>query len=457
MRKMQHRSPIDFLVNGINTLAQKYLPNALILAVGLCVLVFLAGIFPLGNSPMDMVGFFNSNMWDLLAFSMQTIMMIVLSTACMDTKPVQRLMHGITGIPKTPAQAILFGCGMQLVLFAVNSTFALVFGAVFAREIGRRMPHVNYPLLVAVCYCGYCTWQGGVCGVTPLQVATEGSLSAQVLGYTIPLSRTVLSGFNLAILFSLILTIPVLVAVLFLKRSSVETPLQTELLAEQQKAPKDYRCPNDATPAVRMEYSRVPLLTVAACMLLYLLYGFARRGIDFLDANTLNAVLLCVCLVFARNTRQFMDLVSDAMKTSAGVLVQFPIYAGLMGMVADSGLGTAISTAIVSHASAQTMPNICHLASTMLNLLVPSGGAQWAIEAPVYLPAAEALGAPVERVVMACAYGDALSNLIQPFWALPLLSITRLNMRDVMGYCVIICLWGLLCIQGVMFLFSFSV
>lgn len=444
---------IFYMSHGITNLAQKYLPDAFILALLLSAVIFVCGILFTGASPLDMVLHFNNNMWSLLAFSMQSVTMVVFSTVCVGTKPVKRLMHALAAVPKSPVQAIMLGCVMELILFPINSTFALIFGAVYAKEIGKSGLNVDYPLLVATCYCGYITWQGGICGSTTLQMATEGSQSALLLGRTLPLTETIFTPFNGAILFSLILTIPLLVWRMIPREQKDVVSVSADLFRGED-VDADYSCPERATPAMRLEYSRIPTVVMGAALLIFIVYRFFRNGLGSLDINMLNVILLCIALFFSENARHLLDLLSDAMKSSAGILIQFPIYAGLMGMMVDSGLGAMISERIVSVCTAHTMPNLVHLASSFLNIFVPSGGGQWSIEAPIYLPAAVALGTPPERVVIAAAYGDALTNLIQPFWALPLLSITKLSMRDIMGYCTIICLWGFLCTQGVMAVFA---
>lgn len=226
-------------------------------------------------------------------------------------------------------------------------------------------------------------------------------------------------------------------------------------LFAEEEIEKDYTCPADATAAVKLEHNRIPTLVTGIFTLVFVVYRFAQSGIDALDINMLNIILLCMSLLFVTNVRQFLDLTVDAMKTTAGIMVQFPIYAGIMGMMTDSGLAAMISSGLVKFATASSLPNICHLAASFLNFFVPSGGGQWSIEASIYLPVAQSLGTDPAHVVLACGYGDALTNLIQPFWALPLLSITKLSMRDIMGYCTVICLWGLICTQVVMAIFAF--
>lgn len=205
------QSPVFYLSRGITEIAQKYLPDAYILALLISLVVFISGILFTGQSPFQMVLHFHNNMWSLLAFGMQSVVMVAFSTVCVGTAPVKKAMRALANIPKTPVQAIMLGCIMELILFSINSTFALIFGAVYAKEVGKNGAKVDYPLLVAVCYCGYCTWQGGIAGTATLQMATENTIGVQVLGRVLPLSQTIFTPYNGALLFSLIITIPILV------------------------------------------------------------------------------------------------------------------------------------------------------------------------------------------------------------------------------------------------------
>lgn len=410
------QNPIYYLSRGISEFAQKYLPDAYILAL--------------------------------------IISLVVFSTVCVGTEPVKKIMYNLAGLPRTPVQAIMLGCIMELILFPLNSTFALVFGAIYAKEVGKKAEKVDYPLLVAVCYCGYCTWQGGIAGSTTLQMATENSPGVLILGHTLPLSETIFTLYNGTLLFSLIITIPILVYFMIPKKEEDMITIEPGLFYGEESK-KDYVCAENASIAVKLEYSRIPTLAAGIFMVLFIMYRFGQSGIDAMDINMLNMILLCVSLLFVKNARQFLDLMSSSMKEASGIIIQFPIYAGIMGMMVDSGLGAMLSSQIVQFATASSLPNICHLAASFLNIFVPSGGGQWSIEAAIYLPVAQSLGTDPARVVLACGYGDALTNLIQPFWALPLLSITRLSMRDIMGYCTVICLWGLICTQTVMAIFAF--
>ena len=131
-----------------------------------------------------------------------------------------------------------------------------------------------------------------------------------------------------------------------------------------------------------------------------------------------------------------------AVDTSSGIILQFPLYAGLMGMMVDSGLAISMSQWFVEISTKQSFPVITFLSAGIVNFFVPSGGGQWAVQAPIVVPAANQLGVPISQAAMAVAWGDAWTNMIQPFWALPLLALSGLKLRQIMGYCIVILIWS---------------
>ena len=327
--------------NAVTRFAQRFMPDAYLFALLLTALVFLLGILVAGQTPMNMIVYFHKNIWSLLEFGMQLCLMLVLSTVSVGTRPISHLMKKIASIPKTPGQAIVFGSFIMLVLFSVNSTFALVFGAIYAKETARCLKNMHYPLLVAVCYCGYITWQGGLGGTTPLLMATEGSWASELLGHTIPLMDIILSPLNLTLLILMIVTIPVLAALLVPRQQKDIITVDASVFTDETMP--IFRCPAQATFAQKLEYSRIPTLLFGIFISVYIVSQFGTRGIKALDINMLNLVLLALSLLFVDNAMDLLSRVSGAAKITSGVIIQFPIYAGIMGMVSGSGLGQMIS------------------------------------------------------------------------------------------------------------------
>jgi len=189
-------------------------------------------------------------------------------------------------------------------------------------------------------------------------------------------------------------------------------------------------------PAERLENSVTLAWLVGIPGLLFMLDHFVLRG-GGLNLNVVNFLFLFLAIVLHRTPRSLLNSLNDAIKGGAGIVIQFPFYAGIMAIMIQSGLATSLSEWLVSFATETSLPFWTFLSAGIVNLFVPSGGGQWAVQAPVMLPAAQALGADIPRIAMAVAWGDAWPNLLQPFWALPVLAIAGLKAKDIMGFCLI--------------------
>ena len=174
---------------------------------------------------------------------------------------------------------------------------------------------------------------------------------------------------------------------------------------------------------------------------LYYLLGYFIDG-GKLGLNSLNMIFLMVGLLLQKNPANYLRALNEAIKSTTGIVLQFPLYAGIMGMMVSSGLAVSISEWFIGISTADTFTLFTFLSAGIVNFFVPSGGGQWAVQAPIVIPAAQALGVPLNHVAMAVAFGDAWTNMVQPFWALPLLGIVGLGIKDIMGYCTVILLWS---------------
>ena len=172
---------------------------------------------------------------------------------------------------------------------------------------------------------------------------------------------------------------------------------------------------------------------------MYLGYHFATKGFD-LNINIVNLIFVVLGIVFHGTPKRFLAAVANAVKTAGGIIIQFPFYAGIMGMMVASGLAGVVSEAFVSISNENTFHLFTFYAAGIVNFFVPSGGGQWAVQAPIMLEAAQSLGVDYSKTAMAIAWGDAWTNMIQPFWALPALAIAGLRAKDIMGYCIFVLL-----------------
>ncbi|KHJ49966.1 MULTISPECIES: short-chain fatty acid transporter [unclassified Halomonas] len=409
-------------------LVERYLPDPYIFVLLLTLVAAVAAIAVERQTPLAVLRMWGDGFWGLLTFSMQMLLVLVTGFMLASSPPVKRILQKIAGTAKTPGGAIILVTLVSLAASWINWGFGLVVGALFAKELARLIK-VDYRLLVASAYSGFVVWHGGLAGSVPLTIATEGHFSADQIG-VISTSSTIFAFFNLAIVVCLFIAVP-LVNRLMLPDEKDSVYVDPRLLDDEPEP-----VGRITRPAEKLENSMPLALLVGVPGLLFLLDHFLLRG-GSLNLNVVNFMFLFLAIVLHRTPRNLLTSLNEAIKGGAGIVIQFPFYAGIMAIMVQSGLAQSMSEWLVSFATANSLPFWSFISAGIVNLFVPSGGGQWAVQAPVMLPAAEALGADIARVAMAVAWGDAWTNLLQPFWALPVLAIAGLKAKDIMGFCLI--------------------
>lgn len=422
-------------------LLQRYLPDPFIFAIILTFAVFLLVMPSTGQGPMDVVNAWAGSFWNLLSFSMQMAMVVVTGHAMASAPAFKSKLAMLAGVAKTPGQAIILVTVISAMACWVNWGFGLVVGAIFAREIAARVKGVDYRLLIASAYSGFLFWHGGLSGSIPLSIAGGANISTVTNGAVtgpIPTSDTIFSAMNLTILAVMLITIPLLNRLMHPAPQDTIT-IDAELLEESHSVeePKDRA---DMSPAERLESSRVLSLLLGVMGFAYVIYYFVTNGFA-LNLNIVNFTFLFSAVLLHGTPKSLLSSISQGARNCSGILLQFPFYAGIMGMMTatgDSGASLAgvISQGFVSISNETTFPLFTFLSAGIVNFFVPSGGGQWAVQAPIMMPAGAALGVDAAKTAMAIAWGDAWTNMIQPFWALPALAIAGLGAKDVMGYCL---------------------
>ncbi|CAE6766939.1 Putative short-chain fatty acid transporter [Paraburkholderia aspalathi] len=426
----------------------RVLPDPLIFAILLTGVTFALALGLTPKAPADLVMLWGSGFWNLLAFSMQMAMILVTGHALASSAPVKRVLVALASSARTPGQGVMLVAFVGAVACAINWGFGLVLGAMLAREVARRVKGTDYRLLVASAYMGFLTWHGGLSGSVPLVAATKGNPMEKTVGL-IPVSHTIFTGYNAFITIGLIILLPILARLMMPKPEDVVTVdpalLQDPPSVERKLAP-------DATFAERMEESRVLAILVAALCAVFLVIRFINKGFA-LDIDTVNLVFLAAGIVLHKTPMAYARAVAAAAKGASGIMIQFPFYAGIQALMDHSGLAGVITKWFVDIANVHTFPLLAFLSSALINFAVPSGGGHWVVQGPFVMPAAQALGADLGKSAMAIAYGEAWTNMAQPFWALPALAIAGLGVRDIMGYCVTALLFsGVIFVAG-MYLF----
>ncbi|GAB3485596.1 short-chain fatty acid transporter [Marinomonas epiphytica] len=423
------------------TLLQRYLPDPFIFAIVLTLLVFVLVMPSTGQGPIQVVEAWAGGFWKLLTFAMQMALVVVTGHAMASAPAFKKKLAMLAGIAKTPGQAIILVTVISAAACWINWGFGLVVGAIFAREIAARVKGVDYRLLIASAYSGFLFWHAGLSGSIPLAIASgsnnEVVTNGAVVG-AIATSETIFSTMNLVILGAMFLIIPLLNRLMHPSAQdtlSIDAALVNE--AQEEVESKDKA---DMSPAERLENSRLLSLLLGVLGFTYVIYYFVNNGFA-LNLNIVNFTFLFAAVLLHGTPKSLLNSVSQGAKNCAGILLQFPFYAGIMGMMTatgDSGASLAglISQAFVSISTETTFPLFTFISAGIVNFFVPSGGGQWAVQAPIMMPAGAELGVDAAKTAMAIAWGDAWTNMIQPFWALPALAIAGLGAKDVMGYCI---------------------
>ena len=428
------------IIRGCVKLVQRYLPEPFIFAVILTIVAFLVAMPVCRQTPLEVVEHWGNGVWALLAFAMQMALVVVCGSALAAAPVVKKGISALASLPKTPAGAIALVTGISAVACWLNWGFGLIVGVIFAKEIARKLRGVDYRLLIASAYSGFVVWHAGISGSIPLTMATPGTglkeITRGALVNPVPISETVLDPHNIIMV---VLVIAALVLVNSLMHPKADRVIAVDPLLLQEEPEKPVVKPD--TPAEKMENSRVLSWIISLLGLSYVVIKLFFRG-GSLDLNTVILIFLFLGIILHKTPLAYVGAFTKAATGAAGILLQFPFYAGIMGIIMGVGksgicLGTVVSDAFVNISTPTSYPLFTFLCAAVLNMFVPSGGGHWAIQAPIMFSAGADLGVDPGLTGMAIAWGDAWTNLIQPFWAIPALAIAKLNAKDIMGFCLI--------------------
>jgi len=433
--------------NGCVRVVNRWLPDAFLFAVILTIVVFFGAMVATGMGPVAMLDAWGNDkgFWGLLSFSMQMALVLVFGNAMASAKPCKKALGALASLAHNKKQAIIITTFVSVICCWVNWGFGLVAGALLAKEVAKRVRDVDYPLLIASAYSGFVIWHAGFSGSIPLDLV-KGKVFADVT-YQAAITETIFHPVNLVMVLIILFVMPLINYAMHPDKDHticVDPALLTD------EAERTYKI---ETPADKMEHSKILwAILVIACWAYIVLY-FVKNGFT-LGLNIVNFLFMTLGLTLHGNLRKYVDAISDAAGGAAGILLQFPFYAGIMGMMVATNadgvsLASTISNFFVSISTQVTLPMLSFLAAGIVNFFVPSGGGQWAVQGPIMMPAGRAQGISDGLMSMAIAWGDQWTNMIQPFWALPALGIAGLSARDVMGYLVVILLFtGVLACGG---------
>ena len=448
----------------------RWIPDPFVLAIGLTLLTAILALVVPGTFADRDPGSSRSTLlleawwgggglWKLLAFSMQMALVLVTGYALASSPPIRWCIDRIAGLPGSTSTAAMMVAGVAVLTGLVNWGLALVVGALLARATGRSLERrsipCHYPLIAAAGYLGLLVWHGGFSGSAPLNM-TRAEEAAKILPAEIvvehaadgiPLSETLLSPMNLFVALGLLVIAPLMCGLLApTDRSEMRTPEDLGIRFEDAR-------PNPETRAGVLQTGLGIALGLAlvAGFVAYLLDD--GGGISRLGLNEINATMFGLGLLLHGSPTRYLAAVEEAARGAAGIILQFPLYAGVMGIMAASGLLAMFADAANAASTPSTLPLLTMASAALVNLFVPSGGGQWAVQGPIAMVAGANDGIPLGKMVMSVAYGDQLTNMLQPFWALPLLAITGVKARDIVGYTAIVMIVAAIWIMAALLLF----
>ncbi|MDR3565388.1 MAG: TIGR00366 family protein [Negativicutes bacterium] len=430
-----------FFVN----LMQRYLPDPFTIAwiISLVVVAMALGIT---HTPiMKIVNDWGAGFFGILAFAMQMTMVIVSGYALAAAPVVRRFLRAIAGIPRTPGQTVIFIGFVSMVLYYLNWGLGLIAGGLLAREAAKLHPDVDFRLLVTAAFSGIIITHGGMSASVPLLINTKGHFLEKEIGL-VPLSQTIFHPQALFITITLAIVIPLVLLMMIPKKE--DTVVADPSLFEDDDAPA-VAAPAQKQIADHLDTSLILNYSLGLMGLAYVVYFFVQGG--SLNLNILIFAFIVLGILAHGTLINYSKAMSKGATTAAGIILQYPFYAGIMSIMQGSGLVLWISDLLLKMSTYDTFELYCYFSSLIISVFVPSAGGHWVVQAPFMLPAAAKLGVEPWKVAMGVAWGESIWNVVCPFWALPLLAIANISIRDLIGFSVLLFLIGnVVAIAGIM-------
>lgn len=423
-------SAVFILARPFVKFVERYYPDPFIFVIALTAVTFFAAIGLTQTSPAQAILVWGGGLHSLMSFTAQLAITLVTAHVLAGTRLVQNAVEAVSKIPRKPWQAYSIVSAIAGLASLLAWPLGLVVGAILAKRVSieghKRGLVLDYPLLVASAYSGFVIWHMGYSGSAPLFVATPGHGMESLVGI-VPVTATIFSVWNIATALVTLIVVSTTCAIMQPPSDNCKT---AEIPAEPTPAPPP---PGTLSLGERVSNLRVLSLCFGGLLLAYLFIWFSREGFS-LNLDIVNWTLFASGLILVRSPVHYVELAVDGGRSIGALLIQYPFYAGIMALMSGTGLVQLLSASLVTNATEITLPIWAFLSAGLVNIFVPSGGGQWAVQGPVFLDAANQIGLEPAIVVMAVAYGDQWTNMIQPFWTIPLLALAGLRVRDVMGY-----------------------
>jgi short-chain fatty acids transporter len=435
---------------GLTKWTERYIPDALVIVFILSIITFVFALIWGFKPEVGLMGraygsvqAWGNGFWALLGFAMQMCLIMMTGYILACSPPVRWLLDGLAGWPNkdNPWQAILLMAFFSMIIAWLNWGLSLIASAMFALFIVRKNPKVDYRLLVAAAYLGLgCTWHSGFSASAPLLVNTPGNflIKANILDSTISTGDTIFTAFNLILVIIVVLVVAFLMAAMH--PSEDKTFKVSPDLADRIKVYEAPEMPTGKrTLSQWMNWWPGWNIIIFIGAAIWMGWKIADGGFQkFVNLDNINFFFLMVGILFHWRPWSFLKAAEQAGGAVWGIVIQFPFYAGIFGLFKFTMLATAFTHAFVAISSPHTYFLIIYWYAGLLNYLIPSGGSEWAVTAPYLIPAAKELALPAWKVVITYAWGDMLTDMIQPFWAIAMLAVVKLEFREIMGYLTLV-------------------
>lgn len=426
---------------GLSDFTERWVPDSWVICMGLTAIAAALCVAGAGATVEATVLAWGQGVWKLLALSMQFTVAMVAAYACVTSRPVYRLFDRLAALPNPdkPLQAVMLAAVFSMLTGYLNWAVCLVSCALFTPFLLKQNPNTDVRVLIAAAYLGLGTiWHGGLSGSAPLILATPDNPllapvgTAPVVDRLYPVSETLFNSFNLIYIAVIFVVALVTVCLLHPKRD-IRTLTPAQLAAIMPAPPPPDAPPR--TPAEHIDRFR-GWIWLAAVLLAYPLgHAIATKGFGATwSIDAYNVTFIVLALLLHGRAPSFLRACRTGVDSAWGIIVQFPFYAGIFGMLQFTGLGHWLGVLFANFATTETYPFVVYAYSGFMNLFIPSAGSKWMIEAPFLIPAGQALDVSVVTVTLAYAYGDSTTNLIQPFFAIPILAVMRLRFGEIVGY-----------------------
>ncbi|MFQ9389898.1 MAG: TIGR00366 family protein [Coprococcus sp.] len=455
--KKRKGTPLWQISKKFNFAAEKIIPDSFVFCVVLTLVVAVLSLTVCHIGPVELL----TSWWDGLSsqftLAFQMGLMVVVCATCARSPQVSKLLDGLSGLVHTRVAALILLMAFGYVSSMLNWAFCTIVTPILAMQLAKRVKGLHFPMMVAGGYC--CMILGQCLGPSATlysNLATEGSNYAEIVGKTMTVAETCYNPVN--VVLWVILAVCFIVLVLFTQPGDDELVELRSIATQADVAPKDYQSREKATtPAEKMNTCKPIMWVVGAAIFIYIyLFNCNKRFLcnikyehGYLHVRWYQLLPVPAATFMDGSThRQHAHLATD-------VILQFPFYGAIMGMMyVEGGLGSVIVNAIVSVATAQTMPIFSFLSACVVNLFIPSQGGQFTVQGPLIVQAAQSIpGTNLVNCLNGFVFGDECTNLLQPLYVIPALSVVGMKLKDVWGFMAFMCVfWVVITCLGLYFI-----